>query len=78
MLSDAFPANARAQAAQLGLLAAPAVFVAHPISDQTEAQLLARAEAIGAVGASVLRHKSFRLDSAEDIDPYGGRASIAR
>ncbi|KAH8055711.1 hypothetical protein JL722_8057 [Aureococcus anophagefferens] len=54
VLSDAFPSNARAQAAQLGLPAAPAVFVAHPISDQTDAQLLARAEAIGPAVADAL------------------------
>ena len=54
VLSDAFPANARAQAVQLGLPAAPAVFVAHPISDQTDAQLLARAEAVGPAVADAL------------------------
>ena len=47
-------ANARSQAAQLGLPAAPAVFVAHPISDQTDAQLLARAEAVGPAVADAL------------------------
>ena len=51
--------------------------VHHPQSAAARSKA-ARAEAIGTVGASVLRHKSFRLDSAEDIDPYGGRASIAR
>jgi len=45
LVSDAFKPQAQYQAKALGLEEAARVFVAHPISDQTVAQLHAKAEA---------------------------------
>lgn len=46
LVSDAFKPQAQYQAKALGLEDAPRVFVQHPISDQTPAQLHAKADAV--------------------------------
>ena len=46
VLSSAFPAQAAFMGDVLGL-APPALFVPHPISDQSDAALVARADAVG-------------------------------
>eukprot|EP00041_Stephanoeca_diplocostata_P004006 m.40149 g.40149 ORF g.40149 m.40149 type:complete len:94 (-) comp14782_c0_seq6:2553-2834(-) len=46
LVSSAFKRQAPFQARQLGLATAPCVYVQHPISDQTEAQLRAKAVAV--------------------------------
>lgn len=46
--------NAKFQADQLGLPGCPALFVAHPISDQTDDALLARAHGVNQAVADAL------------------------
>lgn len=46
LLSSEFKGQAEYQAQKLGLAQVPRAFVQHPISDQTEAQLVAKADAV--------------------------------